>query len=103
MTVAYTRTRATSGHPSRQKIATPMTGVRGIAAIEHRRGNRRAGPGRRMLGLRGPGREDFYEATSRPKPNIAGFPELDIPADAVCGYLSVLEDRAMGGAASASS
>lgn len=35
----------------------------------------------------------FYEARSCPKPNIAGFPELDFPANAECGYLSVLEDR----------
>jgi pimeloyl-ACP methyl ester carboxylesterase len=38
--------------------------------------------------------EAFYEATSCPKPNIAGFPALDFPANAQCGYLSVLEDRA---------
>ena len=34
-----------------------------------------------------------YEKTSCPQPNIAGFPSLDFPAVAVCGYLSVLEDR----------
>lgn len=40
-----------------------------------------------------PGPEAFYEATACPQPNIAGFPGLDFPATAECGYLSVLEDR----------
>ena len=35
----------------------------------------------------------FYQTTSCPQPNIAGFPSLDFPAAALCGYLSVLEDR----------
>ena len=41
-----------------------------------------------------PHSQAVYEATSCPKPNIAGFPTLDFPANAQCGYLSVLEDRA---------
>ncbi len=41
-----------------------------------------------------PHSDAVYEATSCPKPNIAGFPTLDFPANAQCGYLSVLEDRA---------
>ncbi len=41
-----------------------------------------------------PAHEAFYEATACPQPNIAGFPEIDFPATAECGYLSVLEDRA---------
>lgn len=44
----------------------------------------------------GSGRLDsdaLYESSSCPQSNIAGFPSLDFPAAAVCGYLSVLEDR----------
>ena len=51
-----------------------------------------------------PHSQAVYEATSCPKPNIAGFPTLDFPANAQCGYLSVLEDGpSPRGAASASS
>jgi len=35
-----------------------------------------------------------YEAISCPRPNIAGFPDLDFPAVVQCGYLTVLENRA---------
>ena len=50
-----------------------------------------------------PAHEAFYEATACPKPNIAGFPEIDFPATAECGFLNVLEDRASPrGVASAS-
>lgn len=35
-----------------------------------------------------------YEATPCPKPNIAGFPEIDIPPGVQCGYLTVPENRA---------
>ena len=41
-----------------------------------------------------PHSQAVYEATSCPKPNIAGFPTLEFPANVQCGYLSVLEDRA---------
>lgn len=34
-----------------------------------------------------------FQATPCPKPNIAGFPDLDFPPEVQCGYLSVREDR----------
>jgi pimeloyl-ACP methyl ester carboxylesterase len=35
-----------------------------------------------------------YETVACPKPNIAGFPDLDFPAGVQCGYLTVPENRA---------
>lgn len=34
-----------------------------------------------------------YQPTPCPKPNIAGFPELDFPPGVACGYLTVPESR----------
>jgi pimeloyl-ACP methyl ester carboxylesterase len=36
-----------------------------------------------------------YETIPCPQPNIAGFPDLDFPSGVRCGYLTVLENRAM--------
>jgi pimeloyl-ACP methyl ester carboxylesterase len=35
-----------------------------------------------------------YQTTPCPKPNIAGFPDLDFPSGVRCGYLTVPENRA---------
>jgi pimeloyl-ACP methyl ester carboxylesterase len=35
-----------------------------------------------------------YQTTPCPRPNIAGFPDLDVPPGVQCGYLTVLENRA---------
>jgi hypothetical protein len=35
-----------------------------------------------------------YQTTPCPRPNIAGFPDLDFPPGVQCGYLTVLENRA---------
>jgi pimeloyl-ACP methyl ester carboxylesterase len=35
-----------------------------------------------------------YQTTPCPKPNIAGFPDLDFPPGVQCGYLTVPENRA---------
>jgi pimeloyl-ACP methyl ester carboxylesterase len=42
----------------------------------------------------GPTRGASYQTTPCPQPNIPGFPDLDFPSGAQCGYLTVLENRA---------
>lgn len=42
---------------------------------------------------RPPGASSFQPVPC-PRPNIAGFPELDFPSGVQCGYLTVLENRA---------
>lgn len=40
------------------------------------------------------GSPSAYQSVPCPPENIAGFPQLDIPPDVECGYLTVLENRA---------
>jgi pimeloyl-ACP methyl ester carboxylesterase len=41
----------------------------------------------------GPAARASFQTTPCPRPNIAGFPELDFPSGVQCGYLTVPENR----------
>ena len=87
MGVAIDRTRGREAHPVCDKQTGSLNTVTIVVALAA------------LCLVDGCGESDrphsqaVYEATSCPKPNIAGFPTLDFPANAQCGYLSVLEDR----------
>lgn len=44
--------------------------------------------------MHGPAGGASFQTTPCPRPNIAGFPDLDFPPGVQCGYLTVLENRA---------